>query len=67
MGTEITDIQQRVISSQQSPDWKLGPYIIQELLLLVAPALFAASIYMVLGRIVLLTDGEHHSWLRRSG
>jgi hypothetical protein len=30
-------------------------------LILVAPALFAASIYMELGRIILLTDGEQHS------
>jgi hypothetical protein len=33
----------------------------QSLLLLVAPALFAASIYIILGRIILLTDGEKHS------
>ncbi|KAF7557736.1 hypothetical protein G7Z17_g472 [Cylindrodendrum hubeiense] len=31
----------------------LGPYMIQSLGLLVAPALFAASIYMVLGRLIL--------------
>jgi hypothetical protein len=30
-------------------------------LILVAPALFAASIYMELGRIILLTDGIQHS------
>jgi hypothetical protein len=33
-------------------------YIVQIILLLVAPALFAASIYMVLGRLILLTEGE---------
>lgn len=33
----------------------------QSLLLLIAPALFAASIYIVLGRIILLVDGEQHS------
>ncbi len=33
----------------------------QSILLLIAPALLAASIYMVLGRIVLLTEGERHS------
>ena len=37
----------------------------QSLLLLVAPALFAASIYMVLGRIILLTDGEKNSLIRQ--
>jgi hypothetical protein len=51
----------RAISATQSPNWSTGPYIIQSLLLLLAPALFAASIYMVLGRIIVLTDGEAHS------
>jgi hypothetical protein len=37
----------------------MGPYIQQTLLLLLAPALFAASIYMMLGRIVVLLDAEH--------
>ncbi|KAJ4289044.1 hypothetical protein N0V90_011386 [Kalmusia sp. IMI 367209] len=45
--------------------WKLGPFIMQSLLLLVAPALFAASIYIILGRIILLTDGEKHSLIRQ--
>lgn len=36
----------------------------QSLLLLLAPALFAASVYMVLGRIIRLTDGESHSLIR---
>lgn len=42
----------------------MGPYIMQTLLCLVAPALFAASIYMTLGRIIRLVDGEHHSLIR---
>lgn len=37
----------------------------QSLLLLVAPALFAASIYIVLGRIILLVDGEQFSLIRQ--
>ncbi|KAF5971562.1 RTM1-like protein [Fusarium bulbicola] len=37
----------------------------QSVLILIAPALFAASIYMILGRIILLTEGEHHSLIRR--
>ncbi|KAK1999869.1 RTA1-domain-containing protein [Colletotrichum falcatum] len=45
--------------------WSLVPYIIQSVLLLVAPALLAASIYMVLGRIVELTDGESHVLIKR--
>jgi hypothetical protein len=54
----------RIVSSKQSPNWTLGPYICQSLLILLAPALFAASIYMILGRIILLTDGETHSVIR---
>jgi len=37
----------------------------QILLLLVAPALVAASIYMVLGRIIALVEGECHSPIRQ--
>ncbi|KAI9691296.1 MAG: hypothetical protein M1820_009794 [Bogoriella megaspora] len=37
----------------------LGPFILQSTLLLVAPALFAASIYMTLGRISLRTSTSH--------
>ncbi|KAF2272607.1 RTA1-domain-containing protein [Westerdykella ornata] len=44
----------------------LTPYIIQTLLLLLGPALFAASIYMILGRIILLTDGEPYALIRRT-
>jgi hypothetical protein len=54
----------RAGSAKQSPNWTTGPYIIQSLLLLLAPTLFAASIYMVLGRIIRLTDGEEHSLIR---
>ena len=51
----------RILSANQTPDWTLGPYIMQTLLLLLAPALFAASIYMVLGRIILVTEGQRHA------
>jgi hypothetical protein len=42
----------------------LTPYIIQILFLLLAPVLFAASIYMELARIILLADGEAHALIR---
>ncbi|RFN48485.1 hypothetical protein FIE12Z_7294 [Fusarium flagelliforme] len=48
----------RCKSANETPNWTLGPYIIQSIFLLVAPALFAATIYMELGRIVLMIDGE---------
>jgi hypothetical protein len=38
----------------------------QTLLLLLGPALYAASVYMILGRIILLTDGEKYSLVRRT-
>ncbi|KAF5614603.1 RTM1-like protein [Fusarium sp. NRRL 25303] len=43
----------------------LGAYVVQSIFLLVAPALFAASIYMELGRIVDLVDGDHYLYVRR--
>ncbi|RSL52170.1 hypothetical protein CEP54_011044 [Fusarium duplospermum] len=55
----------RAISSSERPNWTVKPYIIQTLLLLISPALFAASIYMILGRIILVTDGESCSPIRR--
>jgi hypothetical protein len=41
--------------------WALGPYIVQSILLLVAPALFAASIYIILGKIIRFVGGERYS------
>lgn len=37
---------------------QLMPYVIQSTFILVAPALFAASVYMVLGRVIRSVDGE---------
>ncbi|KAF2177067.1 RTA1-domain-containing protein [Zopfia rhizophila CBS 207.26] len=54
----------RIISAKDK--LSLGPYVMQTLLLLLGPALFAASIYMILGRIILLTDGERFSLIRRT-
>jgi hypothetical protein len=54
----------RIVSSQQTPNWTLIPFLIQELFLLLAPVLFAASIYMELARIILLVNGEAHALVR---
>ncbi|KAE9365646.1 RTA1 like protein [Stipitochalara longipes BDJ] len=43
---------------------KLIPFILQNFFILLAPALFAASIYMVLGRIIRSVHGEQHSLIR---
>lgn len=54
----------RILSSNDQ--YALSPYIMQTLLLLLAPALYAASIYMILGRLILLTGGERYSLVRRT-
>ena len=43
---------------------QLTPYAIQAVLILIAPALFAASIYMVLARVIRSVNAEHHSIIR---
>jgi hypothetical protein len=40
------------------------PYIIQSVLILIAPILFAASIYMILGRLIMRTDSATYSLVR---
>ncbi|PTD08479.1 Protein RTA1 [Fusarium culmorum] len=55
---ELVGYAARCKSANETPDWTLGPYIIQSIFLLVAPALFAATVYMELGRIVEMIDGE---------
>ena len=55
----------RVIANQQTPNYTLAPYVVQALLLLVAPSLFAVSINMELGRIILLIDGGKYSPIKR--
>ncbi|OLN88264.1 Protein RTM1-like protein 1 [Colletotrichum chlorophyti] len=62
---EIIGYAARANSGAESPDWTLGPYIIQAILLLVAPALFAATIYMELARIIAVIDGEGHVLIRK--
>ncbi|KAI1344233.1 RTA1 like protein-domain-containing protein [Xylariaceae sp. FL0016] len=42
----------------------IGGYVMQSLLILVAPALFAASVYMILGRTIRAVHAEHHSIIR---
>ncbi|EEA26719.1 hypothetical protein TMatcc_004996 [Talaromyces marneffei ATCC 18224] len=39
----------------------LGPYIVQTMLILIAPPLFAASIYMTLGRVMVTLDSQQLS------
>ncbi|KAF2278442.1 RTA1-domain-containing protein [Westerdykella ornata] len=60
---EIVGFIGRILSANNI--WALGPFIMQSLLLLLAPALFAASVYIILGRIILLTNGEKYSLIRQ--
>lgn len=55
----------RIIGANEAPNYTLGPYILQVLLLLLAPTLFAASIYMGLGRVILLVNGNSLSPIRQ--
>ncbi|KAH8654391.1 RTA1 like protein-domain-containing protein [Ilyonectria robusta] len=51
-------------ASEKSGQWTQGPYIIQALLLLLGPPFYAASIYMVLGRLIRLLDAEKYSMVK---
>ena len=63
---EVIGYAGRAYSAHEAPDFTLGPYITQSLLLLLGPSFFAASIYMELGRIVLMVDGERSLFIRRT-
>jgi len=41
-----------------------GPFIVQTLLILLAPILFAASVYMFLGRLINAAGGKQYSLIR---
>ncbi|KAJ5586889.1 uncharacterized protein N7459_002654 [Penicillium hispanicum] len=56
----------RYYSAEQTPNWTTMPYVGQSLLLLLAPSFFAASIYMILGRIIRLLNGASNSLVRPS-
>ncbi|KAH7210049.1 RTA1 like protein-domain-containing protein [Fusarium oxysporum] len=54
----------RALSANEAPDYTKNPYIMQSILLLLGPALLAASIYMILGRLIVLLDAGHLSLIR---
>lgn len=53
----------RIASGIEAPNFTLGPYIVQALLILITPALLAATVYMILGYIILAANGETHSMI----
>ncbi|KAF5597978.1 RTM1 [Fusarium pseudoanthophilum] len=56
----------RAIGAEQAPDYTFGPYVMQNLLLLLGPTCYAASIYMILGRYIRQLNGERFSLIRPS-
>jgi RTA1 like protein len=56
----------RILSAKETPHYTQTPFIIQSLLILIGPAFFSASIYMILGRIILMVNGEKHAIIRPS-
>ncbi|KAJ5358467.1 RTA1-domain-containing protein [Penicillium cataractarum] len=63
---EIIGYVARAISGSQYPNYSMAPIAIQTILILIAPSLFAASVYMTLGRIIIITGGEKYALVRRS-
>jgi hypothetical protein len=61
---EVVGYSARIQSANNTSE--TTPYIISTLCILLAPALMAATIYMVLGRIILLTNGEPYAFIRRT-
>ncbi|GAM39616.1 RTA1 protein [Talaromyces pinophilus] len=61
----------RILSAGQAPNYSTGAYAMQSALILIAPAFFAASIYMELGRLIQMLRAENNSlvpvrWLTRT-
>ncbi|KAK4244827.1 RTA1 like protein [Corynascus novoguineensis] len=54
----------RIVAAQEAPDFTLTPYIVQSLLILLGPALLAASIYMILARLIRLLEAEEYALVR---
>ncbi|KAH6980215.1 RTA1 like protein-domain-containing protein [Fusarium venenatum] len=54
----------RAIGAGEAPDYTFGPYVLQNLLLLLGPTCYAASIYMILGRYIRQLGGQQFSPIR---
>lgn len=61
---EILGYVARAISASETPNWKVVPYALQSLMLLIAPSLLAATIYGMLGRLIILAKGQEYSPIR---
>jgi hypothetical protein len=56
----------RAVNAHQAPNYATMLYAVQSVFILLAPSLFAASIYMVLGRLIRRVDGESRSLIKSS-
>jgi hypothetical protein len=54
----------RAIAATEAPDFTLIVYILQTLLILLGPALLAASIYMILARLIRQLGAEEYALIR---
>lgn len=63
--TETLRCLARFANECQTPDYTLGAFIAQSLLILIAPGFVAATLYMTFRRIILATDGEKYSFIKR--
>lgn len=61
---EILGYVARAVSAAETPNWHVVPYALQSLMLLIAPSLLAASIYGMLGRLIILAKGQEYSPVR---
>jgi hypothetical protein len=50
---------------QHNHIWARGPLVLQTLFILIAPAFFTASIYIVFGRVVQLVDGDRYMLVQK--
>lgn len=63
---EVIGYAARAVNANQAPNYSTMPYALQSLFILLGPSLFAASIYMILGRIIRLVEGDSNSLIRAS-
>lgn len=64
---EIIGYIARSISASENPGpYSQTPFVVQTITIIVAPTLLAASIYMLLGRIVLMLHAEDRLFIRRT-
>ncbi|WWC63050.1 uncharacterized protein I303_105649 [Kwoniella dejecticola CBS 10117] len=58
LAVETVGFAARAVANRQVPNTTIGPYVIQTLFLIIAPAFLAASIYTMLGRVAVGVGAE---------